>query len=276
MSDHDKQPFTAHLEELRSRLIKSGIAVGLGFLLSYAFKEQIFDILTAPLMRVMQHGDHLIYTNLPEAFFTFLKTAFFTGIMLASPVLLYQFWMFVAPGLYDREKKLALPILFLSTLFFGGGILFAYFVVFPFGFKFFVGFASETVRPMPAMREYLSFASKLLLAFGLVFEMPMVITLLARLGIVSVALLRKFRRYAILLFFIVAAILTPPDVISQILMALPMMLLYEISILGAHLVGRKRSEAEDVAEGSVDTQSPGRSNQPDAKQPLAKEVKNEE
>ena len=244
MSDHDKQPFTAHLEELRSRLIKSSMAVGLGFLLSYAFKEQIFDILTAPLMRVMQHGDHLIYTNLPEAFFTFLKTAFFTGIMLASPVLLYQFWMFVAPGLYDREKKLALPILLLSTLFFGGGILFAYFVVFPFGFKFFVGFASETVRPMPAMREYLSFASKLLLAFGLVFEMPMVITLLARLGIVSVAQLRKFRRYAILLFFIVAAILTPPDVISQILMALPMMLLYEISILGAHLVGRQKADDE--------------------------------
>ncbi len=244
MSDHDKQPFTAHLEELRSRLIKSSMAVGLGFLLSYAFKEQIFDILTAPLMRVMQHGDHLIYTNLPEAFFTFLKTAFFTGIMLASPVLLYQFWMFVAPGLYDREKKLALPILLLSTLFFGGGILFAYFVVFPFGFKFFVGFASETVRPMPAMREYLSFASKLLLAFGLVFEMPMVITLLARLGILSVAQLRKFRRYAILLFFIVAAILTPPDVISQILMALPMMLLYEISILGAHLVGRQKADDE--------------------------------
>jgi len=245
MSDHDKQPFTAHLEELRSRLIKSSIAVGLGFLLAYAFKEQIFEILTAPLMRVMQPGDHLIYTNLPEAFFTFLKTAFFTGIMLASPVLLYQFWMFVAPGLYDREKKLALPILFLSTLFFGGGILFAYFVVFPFGFRFFVGFASETVRPMPAMREYLSFASKLLLAFGLIFEMPMVITLLARLGIVSVAVLRKFRRYAILLFFVVAAILTPPDVISQVLMALPMMLLYEISILGAHLFGRKKTD-DDV------------------------------
>ncbi|MBI5552620.1 MAG: twin-arginine translocase subunit TatC [Desulfobacterales bacterium] len=253
MSDHDKQPFTAHLEELRSRLIKASIAVGLGFLLSYAFKEQIFDILTAPLMRVMQHGDHLIYTNLPEAFFTFLKTAFFTGIMLASPVLLYQFWMFVAPGLYDREKKLALPILLLSTLFFGGGILFAYFVVFPFGFKFFVGFASETVRPMPAMREYLSFASKLLLAFGLVFEMPMVITLLARLGIVSVAQLRKFRRYAILLFFIVAAILTPPDVISQILMALPMMLLYEISILGAHLVGRKKAVDDTNADTPVES-----------------------
>ncbi|MBI5896912.1 MAG: twin-arginine translocase subunit TatC, partial [Desulfobacterales bacterium] len=198
----------------------------------------------APLMRVMQHGDHLIYTNLPEAFFTFLKTAFFTGIVLAAPVLLYQFWMFVAPGLYDREKKLALPILSLSILFFGAGILFAYFVVFPFGFKFFVGFGSETVRPMPSMREYLSFASKLLLAFGLVFEMPMAITLLARLGIVSVDWLRKYRRYAILLFFIVAAILTPPDVISQILMALPMMLLYEISILGARLVGRKKADDE--------------------------------
>ncbi len=248
MSELDKQPFTAHLEELRSRLIKASIAVAAGFLLSYAFKEQIFDILTAPLMRVMPHGDHLIYTNLPEAFFTFLKTAFFTGIMLASPVILYQFWMFVAPGLYDREKRMALPILLLSVLFFGGGILFGYFIVFPFGFKFFVGFASETVRPMPSMREYLSFASKLLLAFGLVFEMPMVITFLARLGLVSADLLRKFRRYAILIFFIAAAILTPPDVISQILMALPMMLLYEVSILGARIFGRKRFEEEADAE----------------------------
>lgn len=250
MSELDKQPFTAHLEELRSRLIKSSLAVGVGFLVSYAFKEQIFDLLTAPLMRVMSHGDHLIYTNLPEAFFTFLKTAFFTGIMLASPVLLYQFWMFIAPGLYDREKRMAIPIMLLSVLFFGGGILFGYYVVFPFGFKFFIGFASDTVRPMPSMREYLSFASKLLLAFGLVFEMPMVITLLARLGLVSADLLKKFRRYAILLFFVAAAILTPPDVISQILMALPMMLLYEVSIVGARIFGRKRfEEAADAEAG---------------------------
>ncbi|MFZ1982984.1 MAG: twin-arginine translocase subunit TatC [Desulfatitalea sp.] len=244
MTESDKQPFTAHLEELRSRLIKCFIAVTVGFLLSYGFKEQIFDILTAPLIGVMKSGDFLVYTNLPEAFFTFLKTAFISGLMLASPVILYQFWMFVAPGLYDRERRLAMPILLLSTLFFAGGVLFGYFVVFPFGFKFFIGFASETIRPMPSIREYLSFASKLLLAFGLVFEMPMVITFLARLGIVSADLLKKYRRYAILLFFIVAAILTPPDVISQILMALPMMLLYEVSIVGARLFGRKKADAE--------------------------------
>lgn len=248
MTESDKQPFTAHLEELRSRLIKSFIAVTLGFLLSYGFKEQIFDILTAPLMGVMKSGDHLIYTNLPEAFFTFLKTAFIAGLMLASPVILYQFWMFVAPGLYDRERRLAMPILFLSILFFAGGVLFGYFIVFPFGFKFFIGFASETIRPMPSIREYLSFASKLLLAFGLVFEMPMIITFLARLGIVSADLLKKYRRYAILIFFIVAAILTPPDVISQILMALPMMLLYEVSIVGARLFGRKKTDAEEEDE----------------------------
>jgi sec-independent protein translocase protein TatC len=248
MTEPDKQPFTAHLEELRSRLIKCFIAVAVGFLISYAFKERIFDILTEPLMQSLKPGDHLIFTNLPEAFFTLLKAALISGIMLASPVLLYQFWMFVAPGLYDREKRLVLPIMFLSTFFFVGGALFGYFIVFPFGFDFFLSFASETIRPMPSMKEYLGFSAKLLLAFGIVFEMPLVITFLARLGIVSISFLKKNRKYAILLFFIVAAILTPPDVISQILMALPMMLLYEISIIGARIFGRKSEKAEEKAE----------------------------
>jgi sec-independent protein translocase protein TatC len=244
MTEPDKQPFTAHLEELRSRLIKCFIAVGVGFLISYGFKQQIFDILTEPLMRSMNPGDHLIFTNLPEAFFTLLKAAFISGIMLASPVLLYQFWMFVAPGLYDREKRLVMPILFLSTLFFVGGALFGYFIVFPFGFDFFLSFASESIRAMPSMKEYLGFSAKLLLAFGLVFEMPLVITFLSRLGIVSIPFLKKSRKYAILLFFVLAAFLTPPDVVSQLFMAFPMMLLYEISIIGARLFGRDRKKAE--------------------------------
>jgi len=244
MTEPDKQPFTAHLEELRSRLIKCFIAVGVGFLISYGFKQQIFDILTEPLMRSMNPGDHLIFTNLPEAFFTLLKAAFISGIMLASPVLLYQFWMFVAPGLYDREKRLVMPILFLSTLFFVGGALFGYFIVFPFGFDFFLSFANESIRAMPSMKEYLGFSAKLLLAFGLVFEMPLVITFLSRLGIVSIQFLKKSRKYAILLFFIFAAFLTPPDVVSQLFMAFPMMLLYEISIIGARIFGRDRKKAE--------------------------------
>jgi sec-independent protein translocase protein TatC len=244
MTEPDKQPFTAHLEELRSRLIKCFIAVAVGFLISYGFKEQIFKILTAPLLHVMHSGDHLIYTNLPEAFFTFLKAAFISGFMLAFPVVLYQFWMFVAPGLYAREKRLVLPILMLSTIFFIGGTLFAYYVVFPYGFQFFLSFASDTIRPMPSMKEYLAFSSKMLLAFGLIFELPLVITFLARLGIVSVDFLKRFRKYAILLAFVIGAVLTPPDVATQVFMAVPLILLYEVSILGARIFGRQKAAAK--------------------------------
>ena len=239
MKADEKLPFTTHLEELRGRLIKCFIAIGVGFVISYGFKEKLFAILTAPLITVMESGDTLIYTNLPEAFFTFLKAAFLSGILLSSPILIYQFWMFVAPGLYQKERRLLLPIVFLSSLFFIGGALFGYYIVFPWGFKFFLGFASETIKPLPSMKEYLSFSSKMLLAFGLVFELPLIITFLAKLGLVSVAFLKKNRKYALLLFFAGAAILTPPDVVTQIMMALPLMILYEISILGARIFGRK-------------------------------------
>ncbi len=242
MEQEDKAPFTVHLEELRKRLINCFIAVGIGFALSYGFKEKLFQILTAPLVSVMKTGETLIYTGLPEAFFTFLKVALLSGIMLASPVIIYQFWMFIAPGLYDKEKKLLIPIVVLSSFFFVGGALFGYYIVFPFGFEFFLGFATETIRPMPAMKEYLSFSSKLLLAFGVVFELPLVITFLARLGIVSVDFLKKNRKYAILLFFVGAAILTPPDVVTQVMMGVPLMLLYEISIVGARIFGKKKEE----------------------------------
>lgn len=245
MDEQEKIPFTEHLEELRKRLIVCFIAVGIGFVLSYGFKEKLFQILTRPLIRVMQTGDKLIFTGLPEAFFTYLKVAFLSGIILAAPVIFYQFWMFVAPGLYDKEKRLMAPIVFLSTFFFVGGAFFGYFIVFPYGFKFFLGFASEIIRPLPSMREYLGFASKLLLAFGLVFELPLIITFLAKLGMVSVSFLKKNRKYALLLFFVGAAILTPPDVVTQIMMALPLIVLYEISIIGARIFGKKNSEEDD-------------------------------
>jgi len=245
MDDQDKIPFTAHLEELRKRLIVCFIAVGIGFVLSYGFKEKLFQILTRPLISVMQTGDKLIFTGLPEAFFTYLKVALLSGIILATPVIFYQFWMFVAPGLYEKEKQHMIPIVFLSTFFFVGGSFFGYFIVFPYGFKFFLGFASEIIQPLPSMREYLSFASKLLLAFGLVFELPLIITFLARLGMVSVSFLKKNRKYALLLFFAGAAILTPPDVVTQVMMALPLIVLYEISIIGAKIFGKKKSEEDD-------------------------------
>ncbi|MBW1696544.1 MAG: twin-arginine translocase subunit TatC [Deltaproteobacteria bacterium] len=238
----DKLPFTAHLEELRNRLIKCFIAVGIGFVVSFGFKERLFGILVQPLLKVMEKGDTLIFTGLPEAFFTYLKVSLLSGIMLASPMLFYQFWMFVAPGLYQKERRVLIPIVILSSVFFLTGSLFGYFVVFPYGFKFFLGFATETIKPLPSMKEYLSFSSKLLLAFGLVFELPLVLTFLARFGIVSVAFLKKNRKYAILLFFVGAAILTPPDVVTQIFMALPLIVLYEISILGAKIFGKKAPE----------------------------------
>jgi len=211
MDEEDKLPFTGHLEELRRRLVICFIAVGVGFVGCYLFKERLFAVLMEPLVRVMKPGQSLIFTGLPEAFFTYLKVSFLAGLMVASPVIIYQFWMFVAPGLYDREKRLLLPIVFLSTLFFVGGALFGYFIVFPYGFQFFLGFATEIIRPLPSMREYLSFSSKLLIAFGLVFEMPLVITFLAKLGLVTVDFLTKNRKYALILFFVGAAILTPPD-----------------------------------------------------------------
>lgn len=239
MEADDKIPFTEHLEELRKRLITCFIAIGVGFVVAYGFKERLFELLLQPLVRVLEPGDKLIFTGLPEAFFTYLKVSLLAGIMAAAPVLIYQFWVFVAPGLYDRERRLLLPIIFLSSVFFVGGALFGYFIVFPFGFKFFLGFATEWIRPLPSMKEYLSFSSKLLIAFGLVFELPLVITFMAMLGMVSVDFLKKNRKYALLLFFVGAAILTPPDVVTQIMMALPLMFLYEISIIGARIFGKK-------------------------------------
>ncbi len=252
MHEEDKIPFTAHLEELRKRLIVCFIAVGIGFVAAYGFKEKLFQVLTAPLIRVMKSGDTLIFTNLPEAFFAYLKVSFLAGLMLAAPVILYQFWMFVAPGLYKRERRVLLPIVFLSTLFFLGGALFGYFFVFPWGFKFFLAFATEHIRPLPSMREYLSFSAMMLLAFGIVFEMPLVLMAMARLGIVSVDFLKKNRKYAILLFFIVGAILTPPDVVTQIMMAVPLMVLYEFSIIGARILTRKPAESD--ADGAPEPQ----------------------
>ncbi|MBU8912359.1 MAG: twin-arginine translocase subunit TatC, partial [Desulfobacterales bacterium] len=224
---------------------------GIGFVAAYFFKEKLFEILTAPLVTAMgENGNaQMIFTGLPEAFFTYLKVALLTGIILATPVLFYEFWMFVSPGLYRTEKKYLVPIVFLSVFFFFIGTSFGYFIVFPYGFKFFLGFATETISAMPSMKEYLSFASKMLLAFGFVFELPLVLTFMARMGLVTVPFLKKNRKYALLLFFVGAALITPPDVVTQIMMALPLMVLYEISIIGAKIFGKKKTtETEDENE----------------------------
>ena len=256
MKEDEKIPFTAHLEELRTRLIRCFIAVGIGFAASYGFKEKIFHVLTQPLLAVMETDSKMIFTGLPEAFFTYLKTSFLTGLLAAAPYIIFEFWMFVSPGLYKKERIVLIPIVILSSFFFVGGALFGYFIVFPYGFKFFLGFANESIQALPSMREYLSLASKLLLAFGLIFELPLVITGMARVGIVSVPFLKKNRKYALLLFFAGAAILTPPDVVTQVMMALPLMLLYEISIIGAWIFSKKPAEDESSESESSENESP--------------------
>jgi sec-independent protein translocase protein TatC len=255
MNDEEKIPFTSHLEELRKRLITCFIAVFIGFVLCYSIKEWLFKILTSPLISIMQPGEKLIFTSLPEAFFVYLKVAFLSGTILAIPIILYQFWMFIAPGLYTEERRHLAPIMVLSVFFFIGGAFFGYYVVFPIGFEFFLSFASDSVRPLLTMREFLSFASLFLLVFGLIFELPLVLVFLVKLGIISIDFLTKNRKYAILLIFIVAAILTPPDVISQTLMAIPMMALYEIGILGARIFVRKKP-LEDVPEDTPPERAP--------------------
>lgn len=246
MSSDEKQPFLSHLEELRKRLIVCAIAVGVGFVVAYFFSERLFLLLIMPLKAVMPEGDQLIFTNLPEMFFAYIKVAFIAGVLAAAPLIFYQLWMFVAPGLYKKEKKLLIPFVVSSTILFVGGALFGYFIVFPFGFKFFLGFANEYVKALPKVKEYFSFSVKLLFAFGIVFELPVVIFFLAKMGLVTPDLLKRKRKYAILLTFALAAILTPPDVITQCMMAGPLIILYEIGIMVAKLAQKKKEEKDEA------------------------------
>ncbi|MDY6906188.1 MAG: twin-arginine translocase subunit TatC [Thermodesulfobacteriota bacterium] len=261
--DESKAPFLDHLEELRKRLIRCVIAVAIGFGAAYAFKDRLFAILIRPLVSVMETGDNMIFTGLPEAFFTYLKVSLLAGVVLALPVIFYEFWMFVAPGLYTKERKVIIPVVLISLIFFLAGALFGYFLVFPYGFKFFLGFATENIRPFPSMKEYLSFSSKLLLAFGLAFELPLVITCFARFGFVSVPFLKKNRKYAILIFFAGSAILTPPDVVTQVMLSIPLMVLYELSIIGARVFGRKTDE-DDTDTGASTKAERGKDEKPKA------------
>ncbi len=242
----EKQPFLSHLEELRKRLVVSAIGVGAGFVIAYIFAERLFQLLVAPLKSVMPEGDQLIFTNLPEMFFAYIKVAFIAGIMAASPLIFYQLWMFIAPGLYRKEKKMAIPFVVSSTILFVGGALFGYFVVFPFGFKFFIGFSNDYVKALPSVKQYFSFSMKLLFAFGAVFELPVIIFFLSKMGIVTPQFLSQKRKYAILLTFALAAILTPPDVITQCMMAGPLIVLYEIGILVSRIAQKKKEGREKV------------------------------
>ena len=245
-----KLPLTAHLEELRKRLIYSFLSVGVAFGVSYAYIKEIVEILMRPLVRTLPAGSSLVFTAVPEAFFTYLKAALLAGVFFSSPFILYQIWAFVSPGLYEREKKYIYPYLFVSTFFFVAGALFCYFIVFPVVFRFFLSFATKDIRPLPAIKEYLTFTIKLLLAFGLLFQWPPLILFLSRMGVVSSKTLAKNRKYAILGIFVAAAVLTPPDLVSQLLLAGPLLVMYEGSIWMAKFLGKKEKEEKDQKDQS--------------------------
>jgi sec-independent protein translocase protein TatC len=248
--EDEKLPLTSHLEELRKRLVRILIVVGAGFLACYFFREYLFAVITKPLVAALPKNSHMIFTGLPEAFFIYLKIAFFASLFLTSPYIFYQIWRFIAPGLYPDERKHVIPFVLSSTLLFVSGILFCYFLALPPAFEFFVAFSSDFLKPMISFREYLSFSLKMLLAFGVSFELPVFIFFMARLGIVNAKMLKKQRRYAILIIFIAAAILTPsPDAFSQILMAIPLMILYEISIFLSKYAEKKRMAVSPATDG---------------------------
>lgn len=247
-------PLTEHLEELRRRIVVALLAIGAAFAVCYAYAEEIFRILAQPLLQNTDVGPvQLIGTGVTEAFFTKLKVSMIAAVFAASPVLFHQVWKFVAPGLYEQEKRYALPFVVFATFFFLLGAGFCYVVVFPVGFAFFVE-QYKTIGVLPSIRisEHLTFSARMLLAFGITFELPVVTFFLARVGLVTHRTLVGYFRYAVLVIFVLAAVLTPgPDIASQFLMAGPLLLLYVVSIGVAFVFGAKPA---GPAEGASEPQ----------------------
>jgi sec-independent protein translocase protein TatC len=254
-----EQPFVAHLVELRDRLIKAAMAVGvaLALLAFYPGPAALYDILAQPLVASLPVGATMIATSVISPFMVPLKIMFVSAFLLALPFVLWQVWAFVAPGLYNHEKKLVLPLVISSTVLFFVGVAFCYFFVFGQVFKFIQSFAPKSITAAPDIEAYLDFVLSMFLAFGLAFEVPIVVVVLARMGIVSIEKLKAFRSYFIVVAFVVAAVVTPPDVVSQLALAIPMCLLYELGIWAAQLFIRHTQAPDEPEEPAPKTsQSP--------------------
>jgi sec-independent protein translocase protein TatC len=248
-----EQPFVSHLVELRDRLIRAVIAIGVcfGVLALYPGPGALYDLLAAPLVAHLPKGSTMIATNVISPFVVPLKITLLAAFLLALPVVLYQVWAFVAPGLYSHEKRLVLPLVISSTLLFFVGVAFCYFFVFGQVFKFIQSFAPKSVIAAPDIEAYLGFVMTMFIAFGAAFEVPIAVVVLARLGIVSIEKLKAFRGYFIVLAFIIAAVITPPDVVSQLALAIPMCLLYEAGIIAAQLfIKHTQAPADDTAKST--------------------------
>jgi len=237
-----------HLVELRKRLGISVVAVLVMFFVMFSYWQPILEWMTAPLTAVLPKGSSVVFTKLQEPFFTALKVAFFTGFIASLPIIFWQLWLFVAPGLYEHEKKYVFPFVLGATVMFISGGAFAYYVVVPFGFTFLVNFGSQLFTALPSIGEYVGFFTKLIFGFGLAFELPVITFFLASIGLITDRTLKEFFRYALVIIFLVSALLTPPDVLTQFLMAGPMILLYTLSIYIAKLTNPYKEEDEDEEE----------------------------
>lgn len=256
--DDVEMGFFEHIGELRTRLIHALLGVVPGVAVGWAFKERLLELLVAPLIEAWKSrglGEpSLHFANPIDPFIAYIKMAIIAGILVALPWIFWQLWLFISPGLYRRERRMALPFVLMSTVFFVGGTVFGYLVVFPLGFDTLLGFAGKLpsaemdIQPTIMITEYLSFASRLLLAFGIVFELPVVVTFLAALGVVNWRQLLRFSRWWILVSTVLAALLTPPDVVSQLLMLIPLVGLYFLSIGLAWLFGWRRQRRTEAAE----------------------------
>lgn len=235
-----------HLTDLRKRLVNIILILTVAFFVCFNFYEPILEWMMIPAKEALPANSQMVAVEIQETFFTALKVAFFAGFFFSLPAIFWQVWMFLAPGLYEHEKKLVIPFVFFATLQFVMGALFAYYFVVPVGFSFLINFGSTVVTVMPSIGMYVDFFTKLMLGFGISFELPVIIFFLAKVGLVDDQNLKDFFRYAVVLIFIIAAVLTPPDVISQLLMAAPLLLLYGVSIWIAKVVNpRQKDDYED-------------------------------
>ena len=244
-----KMSFLEHLDELRKRIIYAAISIGVGFLIAFAFIQQLFDFVMKPLAAGLPAGQHLIYTEPTEAFVLYIQIAAIAGLVLALPLVMAQVWLFIAPGLYAHEKRMAIPFIVMSSVFFVLGAAFSHYVVFPLTWKFFVSFTSDYLTFMPRIEPAFALYIKMILAFGLVFQMPTIVLFLARMGVVTAGFMWKHTKYAILIIFIVAAVVTPSgDMFTQTAMATPMIGLYLFSIVLAWMFGKKKQKVEEEPE----------------------------
>lgn len=249
--------FLEHLEELRTRLIRGLLSLVLGFAACWGFREQIFEIMTQP-MRASFPNIEFIYTEPAEAFMLYMKMSFFVGIFVASPLVLYQIWAFISPGLYKHERVWAIPFILFGSLFFIAGGLFGHYVLFPVTFRFLGEFGGQDMKFLPKVTEYYSFYAWFVLALGIVFQLPVVIFVLSRIGLVTARFLVAQLKYAVLASFVISAIITPTaDIVTQSLLAGPMLLLYLLGIVVAWIFGRRRREPDEVEEEADDDESSG-------------------